>query len=366
MIMSYLWQPNNPGTGVTGANNSSNYLYDIYPYYNFMDRTDYNITDKLKFFARYSYLHTTETTSDYTGTGSVMRYFQGSTRNAVNASGDLVWTINPTTVFDIHTAYNGINDSFASPSTVFGVGRVAKLWPNNWYASYAATNPQVYFPNINITAGRCLNFMSSVLTYWIQTPQTPSVAAKLSKAIGRHYLRFGGEFRKEDSGRATADFHAIHVRRGHDCQYLQLAQYGASAATAGPRSCWAPWITLRPPTPRGREHSVSAPQVHVFGILCAGRFQGQLAADAESGPARGVQRAAGGYSIPIESRARPDDSHPGTVGRQRSGNAGGGYRVADLHPDLQRGLDLHGFQPPRQLGSAESVVGAAYRHGFQV
>ena len=119
-MMSYLWQPNNPGNGVTGANNSSNYLYDIYPYYNFMDRTDYNITDKLKFFARYSYLHTTETTSDYTGTGSVMRYFQGSTRNAVNASGDLVWTINPTTVFDVHTAYNGINDSFASPSTYLG------------------------------------------------------------------------------------------------------------------------------------------------------------------------------------------------------------------------------------------------------
>ena len=67
-MMSFLWQPNNPGDGVTGANNSKNYLYDIYPYYNFMDRTDYNITDKLKFFARYSYLHTTEKTSDYTGT----------------------------------------------------------------------------------------------------------------------------------------------------------------------------------------------------------------------------------------------------------------------------------------------------------
>jgi len=196
-MMTYLWQPNNLGNGVTGANNSSNYLYDIYPYYNFMNRTDYNITDRLKFFARYSYLHTTETTSDYTGTGSVMRYFQGSTRNAVNASGDLVWTINASTVFDVHTAYNGINDSFDSPSTYLGAQGLAGLWPNNWYASYAAATPQLYFPNINITQGGSSVFGSSITTYWQQTPQTPSVAAKISRNIGRHYVRAGGEYRLE-------------------------------------------------------------------------------------------------------------------------------------------------------------------------
>jgi hypothetical protein len=195
-MMTYLWQPNNPGSGVTGANNSSNYLYDIYPYYNFMDRTDYNVTDKLKFFARYSYLHTTETTSDYTGSGSVMRYFQGSIRNAVNASGDLVWTINPTTVFDVHTAYNGINDSFDSPSTYLGAKGLGDLWPNDWFASYLAATPQIYFPNINITQGSSV-FSSSISTYWRQTPQTPSVAAKISKNIGRHYVRAGGEYRLE-------------------------------------------------------------------------------------------------------------------------------------------------------------------------
>ena len=196
-VISALWKPNNPGDGVTGTNNSKNSLYDIYPYYNFMDRVDYNISDKLKFFARYSYLHTTETTSDYTGTGSTLRYFQGSVRNALSGSGDLVWMINPTTVFDVHTSYTSIQDSFDSPSTYLGSAGLAKLWPNNWYASYAATSPQIYYPNVNITQGGGSVFGSSITTYWQQTPQTPAVAAKVSKNIGRHYVRVGGEFRDE-------------------------------------------------------------------------------------------------------------------------------------------------------------------------
>jgi hypothetical protein len=139
-VMAGLWQPNAIGDGPTGANNFKAQLYDIYPYYNYMDRTDYNITDNVKFFARYNYLHTTETTSDYTGSNSPMRYFQGSVRNALSAGGDLVWTLNPSTVFNIRTSYNAINDSFDNPATQIGQKGLAELWPNNWY--------QAYMPNL--------------------------------------------------------------------------------------------------------------------------------------------------------------------------------------------------------------------------
>jgi hypothetical protein len=196
-VMGYLWNPNSPGDPITGVNNSRNYLYDIYPYWNVMDRTDYNISDKLRFFTRISYLHTTESTSDYTGTDSVMRYFQGSTRNALSAAADLVWMINASTIFDVHTSYTAINDSFDSPSTYFKSSGLANLWPNNWYGPYLPSSPQVYFPNINITAGGSTMFSSSVSTYWQQTPEVPAVAAKLSKNVGRHFMKFGGEYRKE-------------------------------------------------------------------------------------------------------------------------------------------------------------------------
>src|SRR5260370_19491004 len=121
-----------------------------------------------------------------------MCYFQGPVRKPVNPAGDLGWTTNPTTVFDIHTASNGINDSFGSPSTIFGASGIASLWPNNWYAAYLPANPQVYFPYINITHGGTV-FSSSVNTYWEQTPQPPSVAATISRNISLHYVRSARE-----------------------------------------------------------------------------------------------------------------------------------------------------------------------------
>jgi hypothetical protein len=200
-VMAGLWQPNNPGDGVTGVNNFKGQLYDIYPYWNFMDRVDYNISDKLRFFARYNYLRTTETTSDYTGSGSVMRYFQGSTRNAQNAAGDLVWTINPSTVFNIRTSYQGINDSFLNQPTIIGEKGLASLWGGNtWYQPYLANLTQIYFPYLNVTTNGSSSgsvFSSSITNYWLQTPETYTIASKLSRQVGRHYLKFGGEFRRE-------------------------------------------------------------------------------------------------------------------------------------------------------------------------
>ena len=186
--MAGLWQPNNPGDGITGANNFKGQLYDIYPYWNFMDRVDYNISPKIKFFARYNYLRTTETTSDYTGSGSVMRYFQGSARNAQNAAGDLVWAINSSTVFNIRTSYQGINDSFQNTPTEIGAKGLAGLWPNNnWYQAYTANLPQIYFPYLNVTSSSGTSssiFSSSISNYWYQTPETYTIASSLAKNRG--------------------------------------------------------------------------------------------------------------------------------------------------------------------------------------
>ena len=58
--MKSVWQPNNPGSGPTGSNNFQAGYADPYNYWNLMNRTDYNISDKWKVFGRYNILRTTE------------------------------------------------------------------------------------------------------------------------------------------------------------------------------------------------------------------------------------------------------------------------------------------------------------------
>src|SRR5207253_1697918 len=58
IVMGDIWKPNGPGDDITGINN-----YKItYPwwtnYYNLSNRTDWNVSDKFRMYARYSYFRT--------------------------------------------------------------------------------------------------------------------------------------------------------------------------------------------------------------------------------------------------------------------------------------------------------------------
>jgi hypothetical protein len=202
-IMGELWQPNNAGSGPTQANNFAAGYADPYPYWNLMDRADYNISDKWRVFGRFNMLRTTEAIQDYTG-GSALLPLYGSIRNATTISGDALYTINATTVLDIHGAYNSINDSFGYPNRNLTSSDLAGYWPNsNWYSSYITTMPHLYLPGLTINQGS--GTALGVTSYWYQTPNSWNLESKLSKNIGRHYVKFGGEYRRENVNAARPE-----------------------------------------------------------------------------------------------------------------------------------------------------------------
>ncbi|MEZ5353866.1 MAG: carboxypeptidase regulatory-like domain-containing protein [Bryobacteraceae bacterium] len=183
-----LWQPNNPGDNITGVNNYRLTFPRVYEYYNLSDRVDWNIGERWKVFGRVSRFHTNVVSPNPAGTpaGST----GGSERNSLTVSGDTVWTISPTTVFNIRGSYGKPVDRFIDP--VAEIPSVAEFWPQNpkWYDTYAKELPVIYYPGITIGGS---GFGRG--GYWFSAPDFWNMQSKLSKQAGAHYLKVGGEFR---------------------------------------------------------------------------------------------------------------------------------------------------------------------------
>ena len=194
-MMSTLWQPNQPGDNASGANNFRFTYPQQFKYYNFSDRADWNVTDSVKVFGRLSRFHTTQSDPDFTD-GSPLQPMAGSARNTWQTSGDVVWTINPTTVFNFRGSWSKINDSFAAPAVEIGSEGLSNLWPgNNWFSSHVADIPAVFHPQLDVRADTRAQL--GRYGFWYQVPKTYNWDAKLNKQVGKHYLKFGHQYRAQ-------------------------------------------------------------------------------------------------------------------------------------------------------------------------
>jgi hypothetical protein len=192
-VLPDIWQPNNAGDDFTGVNNFRVGYAVNYRYWNFSDRVDWNISDKWKSFVRYSQFKTYVDQDDYTG--SRAQPVTGSERHAINIAGDTVWTISPTTVFNIRAGYNGIVDSFAVESAKLKESDLSAFWPSGWFKPYLGELPAIYYPGINVNAYSPSTFGRA--NFWFQEPNAYNVQSKISKNHGKHYFKVGGEFRKD-------------------------------------------------------------------------------------------------------------------------------------------------------------------------
>jgi hypothetical protein len=213
-IMGDLWKPNRAGDDITGVNNFVKGFANRFRYWNLSERVDWNISDKWKVFGRYTQFRTFTAQDDYTG-GSIAQPVDGSKRHSLSISGDAVWTINPTTVFNIRAAYNSLVDDFGVPSQTLKESDLEKFWPgNSWYKPYLADLPDIYYPGMTIRAASTTTLGRT--GYWWQEPDSYNIESKMSKNIGKHYWKVGGEFRHENVNAfrprpMSFDFRADHT-----------------------------------------------------------------------------------------------------------------------------------------------------------
>lgn len=191
--------PNGPGDDITHANNYKvTYPWEI-TYWNFSNRTDWNISEKWRMFARYSAIRTRLDNPNYANLPSTPSD-NGGLMDSLNAAIDSVYTISPRMVLNLRMGVVYSEDDYNSEWAKLGTEGMAQYWPNNpWYLPYTQNQPAVYYPNIQIGNASYAQFGKG--STWLYHPRKYSYQGNLSMDRGRHYMKIGGSFRHafEDS-----------------------------------------------------------------------------------------------------------------------------------------------------------------------
>lgn len=196
--MGQLWKPNRPGTGNYHLNNYVMPLPISFPYKNFSDRADYQMTDNLRFSGRYSFYKTPVTPTNPTGSD----YFQsdrGASRDASSYTGDVTWTASANTVLNFRGEYHNFVDASKFPTTFPDTSKWAELWPNsNFYKqTFASGDVPILLPRMSISGtdnARLVNIGPGG-GYWDQRPNGDQFSFKMSQQRGSHYLKAGADTR---------------------------------------------------------------------------------------------------------------------------------------------------------------------------
>jgi hypothetical protein len=147
-----IWAPNRPGDGLALVNNFRADFYRANTYRNLSSRVDYAATDKLRMFGRYSRFRTSLLDKDYTPNGPVIyEDLNSGTMNATNVAGDVVYTLNPTTVLNVRGNIITMEDSYDGSKQKIDPSRLKDFWAKEWWTPYL--NPayrKYFFPGVNV------------------------------------------------------------------------------------------------------------------------------------------------------------------------------------------------------------------------
>ena len=193
-----LWKPNRAGTGNYHLNNFVAPAPVNFPYKNFSDRADYQMTERLRISGRYSMFVTPVTATNPTGSD----YFQsskGSQRDAKSMTGDVTWTPSANTVLNFRGEYHNFVDASRYEKSFADTSKWAEIWPNSSFykATFAAGNIPILLPRISLsgTDNASLLIMGAQGSYWNQRPSGDMFAFKISQQRRSHYLKAGFDTR---------------------------------------------------------------------------------------------------------------------------------------------------------------------------
>ena len=201
-FVSLLWKPNVPGTGPLNLYNYQAARASRYEYKNFTDRVDYNVTDALRVYGRFSRMRTPVTIDNPTGSGLYLPN-GGAQRNSDSISGDVVYTLSPQTVLNVHGDWHKFVDD-ATYNIDSSAPEWSTIYPNNdfYKVMFGQDVLEVKIPRMTIMgtgSGEKWLMMGPQGGYWKQRPTGDSFNMKVAHNRGAHYLKAGFDSRSSRS-----------------------------------------------------------------------------------------------------------------------------------------------------------------------
>ena len=184
--------PNNAGQGPFHLNNFQKSGSQSTSYLNFSDRVDYIISDKWRLSGYYGRYHSED--SQTNPLNNELYQPAGSLRGANQVLGDLIYTVTPNTVINIHGDWFNLIDAYVSKG--LGKDGWSKIWNNSWYAPYldASPNVPVYYPSMTVGVGG--NSFGGPGFFWDQRPSAEAFAVQVAQTKGSHYVTYGIDQRR--------------------------------------------------------------------------------------------------------------------------------------------------------------------------
>jgi hypothetical protein len=187
-----IWAANRPGDGLALVNNFRADFYRANTYRNISSRVDYNPTDKLRIFGRYSRFRTSLIDQDYTPNGTIIyEDLNSGTMNASSVAGDVIYTLNPSTVLNVRGNIITMEDSYDGSKQKIEPSRLSEFWAKDWWTPYL--NPgyrKFFFPGVNVDGS-----VYGKSNWFLENPYNYFLSSKISKQAGRHFLKTGAEWR---------------------------------------------------------------------------------------------------------------------------------------------------------------------------
>ncbi len=205
-MMQHVWAPNNPGQNLAGLNNYAKNFGIQGKYVNFLNRTDWNVSDRLRLYGRINATQATFVQDNYcldsvrtVNSSAASCFAMQDTSSGIaeqrGVTGDGLYTFSSTVALDLRFNWSRASSIGGSPITTIGEQGFADLWGgNNWFKPYINPTvlPTVRFPALNFSGAATLGTAS----YWIRRGHNIETNGKVSWVLGKHYLKAGLEYRR--------------------------------------------------------------------------------------------------------------------------------------------------------------------------